>query len=44
MRQFHRSHQAAGQHDFYRSKAKKLAKSAKAKDEAAGKDETDRRS
>lgn len=31
MRQFHRSHQAAGQHDFYRSKAKKLAKSAKAK-------------
>ena len=31
MRQFHRSHRIAGQHDFYRSKAKKLAKSAKAK-------------
>ncbi|NLA58284.1 MAG: ABC-F type ribosomal protection protein [Firmicutes bacterium] len=31
MRQFLRSHQIAGQHDFYRSKAKKLAKSAKAK-------------
>ena len=31
MRQFHQSHRTAGQHDFYRSKAKKLAKSAKAK-------------
>ena len=31
MRQFERSHRIAGQHDFYRRKAKKLAKSAKAK-------------
>ena len=30
MRRFEKSHQEAGQHDFYRSKAKKLAKTAKA--------------